>query len=270
MNSPSISLRECAEALGVHYMTVYRYVRLGMLPASKVGGEWRVDPDDLAAFRAGPSTTGRGEAPWSDRLKARLIVGDEAGAWGVVEAALASGVEPRQVYLDVLGPAMRTIGEEWVEGTMTIADEHRASAVAARVIGRLGSRFRARGRPKGRILLGAPPGERHALPVAMVADLLRGAGFEVTDLGVDIPVESFVEAASAENGLTAVAVSVTTPDVLGAAAALISALRVATAAPVVVGGGAIRDEDHARSLGADAWAGDAQAAIDFVTGLVAA
>ena len=43
----SISLREVAELLGVHYMTAYRYVRTGMLPAEKDGAEWRVRLTDL-------------------------------------------------------------------------------------------------------------------------------------------------------------------------------------------------------------------------------
>ena len=42
-----LSLHEAADLLGVHYMTIYRRVRLGILPARKVGGTWLVDPADL-------------------------------------------------------------------------------------------------------------------------------------------------------------------------------------------------------------------------------
>ena len=42
-----IGLRDAAARLGVHYMTAYRYVRLGVLPATKVGGEWQVRLTDL-------------------------------------------------------------------------------------------------------------------------------------------------------------------------------------------------------------------------------
>jgi len=264
MNEAGLTLRECAERLGVHYMTVYRYVRLGMLPAHKEGAEWKVDPADLAAFRQAPRT-GRGDAPWAERLHARMVAGDENGAWGVIEAALASGLEPKQIYLDVLGPALRKVGEDWADGTGSIPEEHRASAVASRLVGRLGRAFRTKGRSRGRVLLGTPPGERHSIPVEMVADLMRGVGLEVIDLGVDLPIESFVEAAVAESPLDAIAISVTTPDLAEEAAALIAAVHAATDTPIVIGGGGIRDEAHARSLGADAWARDAQAAIDFVT-----
>ena len=44
-----LTLQQAADKLGVHYMTVYRYVRTGKLPATRVGGGWQVDPDDLAS-----------------------------------------------------------------------------------------------------------------------------------------------------------------------------------------------------------------------------
>jgi hypothetical protein len=60
-------------------MTVYRYVRLGMLPATKIGASWHIDPPDLARFRDGGHATPRarrGKADWKRRLEARMLVGD--------------------------------------------------------------------------------------------------------------------------------------------------------------------------------------------------
>ena len=45
--APHLSLHQAADLLGVHYMTVYRRVRLGILPARKVDGTWLIDPADL-------------------------------------------------------------------------------------------------------------------------------------------------------------------------------------------------------------------------------
>ena len=53
--SATLGLQDGAERLGVHYMTAYRYVRLGLLPAEKIGGTWTVTEGDLVAFRAGES-----------------------------------------------------------------------------------------------------------------------------------------------------------------------------------------------------------------------
>ncbi|MCB2224726.1 MAG: cobalamin-dependent protein [Actinobacteria bacterium] len=256
-----LTLRACAQRLGVHYMTVYRYVRTGILPAVKEGSEWRVAAADLESFRSGPAAPlAPGDGKWSQRLKARMMAGDERGSWQVAEAAMASGLLPEKVYLDVLAPALHSIGDGWADGSVTVAEEHRASVVADRLIGRLGSRFATRGRPRGRIVLGTPPGEHHRLPGAMVADILRAGGYEVLDLGVDVPVDSFVEAV-AQAAPVAVGISVGCTDLLPAVAEVTAALRHATAAPILVGGPAVSDAAHAASLGADAYAADGAEAV---------
>jgi excisionase family DNA binding protein len=265
VSDADLTLHEAAELLGVHYMTAYRYVRLGVLPAVKVGGSWQVAAADLRTFKDGVQAVAEGEpttrrrAPWASRLESRLVAGDGRGAWGVVEAALAAGAELDEIYLDVISPAMRSIGERWESGELDIAVEHRASGIALRLIGRLGPRFARRGRTKGTVLLGAPQGERHSLPVAMLADLLRGDGWEVSDIGADLPVESFVRAALDAHDLVAVGVSVTSEDNLPAAAEVLSAVRAAVSQVyVAVGGAAVTDAAHALALGAQGWASSAQ------------
>lgn len=258
-----LNLHEVAERLGVHYMTVYRYVRTGRLPAERDGAQWAVEVADVEAFRAPPvgrPAGGRTTSP--GELAARLVAGDEAGAWAIVEAAMASGVEPGRVHLELLGPAMRTVGDGWQAGTLSVADEHRATAVAQRLIGRLGPRFARRGRKRGTVVVGAPPGEEHGLPSAMAADLLRGAGYEVLDLGADAPAASFAETAAGANRLVAIVAGATTP---GRDASLRAVLRAVRGAgievPVLVGGAAIDGEEHARRLGADGWSGPDGAAL---------
>ena len=53
-----LTLEAAAARLGVHYMTAYRYVRLGQLQAVKVGGTWRVRKSDVDAFRGAPRSGG--------------------------------------------------------------------------------------------------------------------------------------------------------------------------------------------------------------------
>ena len=89
----TITLSQAAERLGVHYMTAYRYVRTGRLPASKDGSEWRVAVADVETMLSGRSRRrrrrwtpsggpGHGRRRRRDyhvRLETRLLVGDEAG-----------------------------------------------------------------------------------------------------------------------------------------------------------------------------------------------
>lgn len=275
MAEGDLTLQDAADQLGVHYMTAYRYVRLGLLPATKVGGSWRVRPGDLESFRSGESdvavleSRGGRRAPWAQRLEQRLLAGDARGSWGVVEAALAAGSELDEVYLDILAPAMASIGRRWAEGELDIADEHVATGIATRIVGRLGPRFVRRGRSRGTVVLGAPSGERHALPVSFVADLVRLAGWEVSDLGADTPAASFARTAVAADDVVAVGVSVTTAACLAAAAEVLAAVRAADpSVTLLVGGSAIADADHARSLGADHWATDARSMVTLLEGLV--
>ena len=258
-----LTLHEAAELLGVHYMTVYRYVRLGVLPATKAGGTWSVAATDLTAFQnhvpaAGEPGNAKRRAPWASRLEARLVAGDTRGAWGVVEAALAAGAELDEIYLEVITPAMRSIGSRWAAGELDISVEHRATGIAQRLIGRLGPRFSRRGRTRGSVVLGTPAGERHSLPVSMLGDLLRGEGWEVSDLGADMPVESFVHAVVDTPDLAAVGVSISSIEGLASAPELLAALReVLPDVPLVVGGVAVRDRDHALQVGATEYAGSA-------------
>jgi excisionase family DNA binding protein len=271
-------MQEAADRLGVHYMTAYRYVRLGQLAAEKSGGTWRITVDALeelrsraSASRSGPPGRGRRRAPWAERLEHRLVAGDSRGSWGVVEAALTAGAELDDVYLDIVAPALTAIGRRWETGELDVAVEHRASVIAGRILGRLAPRFARRGRSRGTVLLGAPAGERHALPIALLADLVRGAGWEVSDLGSDVPAPSFARAASAVEDLRAVGVSMSTPETVPSGLEAIAALRsVVDGVPILLGGLAVVDEAHARSLGADGWAPDGRALVALLEALAPA
>jgi excisionase family DNA binding protein len=269
-----ITLQEAADRLDVHYMTAYRYVRTGRLPAEREGVQWMVDPADLKQLRKGRparAAAQKGRAADPEKLALRMVAGDEAGSWALIEAGLTSGMDPLDVHLQLLVPALRAVGDGWERGRWTVADEHRASVVAQRLIGRLGPRFARRGRKRGTVVVGAPAGEQHGLPTAIVSDLLRGAGFEVADLGANTPADSFVGTAQHANRLLAVIIGVTTPDRPAAVRSTIRALRSAGIdAPILLGGAAIGDEAESRRLGADAWTGpDARAAVDAVEELLA-
>jgi MerR family transcriptional regulator, light-induced transcriptional regulator len=258
-----LGLQEAADRLGVHYMTAYRYVRTGRLPATRIGAQWWIDPNDLRAARGGPTVAGRSRpatrkvsrATAVRRLEDRLVAGDEPGAWTILESRLGSGSEPDDVLLEGLAEAMRSVGEGWKAGDYTVDDEHRASGVAARVVARLGARFTTRGPKRGSVILGTPPHELHGLPTAMAANVLRGHGFEVVDLGADVPPEAFGSAVSKTPHALAVGVGVTTGNHDRSVRAIVRAVHaVSPGLPVLVGGAGISGEEHAARLGA-AWSG---------------
>jgi methanogenic corrinoid protein MtbC1 len=236
------------------------------LPATKDGTEWRLDPADVDRARSdrafgtdrSKNAPTKPRAAARDRFERRLLAGDEAGAWLVVESALSSGAVPADVHLELLVPSLVSIGKRWSAHELTVADEHRASAIAQRLIGRLGPRFNRPGKKRGGVVLGSVSGDPHALPTAILGDLVRGAGFEVFDLGANTPAEDFAVAMRKVPRLFAVGIGCACDQARAAVAPTIAAVRAeAPDIAVLLGGPAIRNEGFVRKVGADVWARDA-------------
>lgn len=272
MSKSDVSLHDVAEMLDVHYMTVYRYVRQGQLPATKIGRSWYVKPSDLELFRDAKahssevSEVGKKIAPWAERLEAQLIQGDQRGAAEIMEAVLRSGHDLYFLYLQVLSPAMSAIGARWAAGNLEIFVEHRASNIAMRLIGQFGPRFARRGVSKGTVVLGSPADEMHTLSTSMVADLIRFEGWNVSDVGANMPAEAFAEAIRQGEDVVAVCIGVTMPGSLPAAQATIGAIRkvVPRDLPILVGGAGVPSDEVARKLGADRRSGSVHELIEVL------
>ncbi len=266
-----LSLQEVADELGVHYMTAYRYVRIGVLPARKEGRSWRIGAADLEAFTAPESAgpPGRRDAPWADRLVSRLIAGDEAGAWVLLEAALAAGADPAEVVVEVITPAMREIGDRWESSDIGVDEEHMASGICTRLLARLGGRFARRGVSRGVVVMGTTESDLHGLPLAIAAELLRLEGFEVLNLGALLPADDFARSVARTERLVAVGIGATIQDPQ-ALARTIKAVKEVSPAPVFAGGAGVPSKDDALEAGATAWAPDAQGLLALVEAAAAA
>jgi excisionase family DNA binding protein len=271
----TLTLQQVAERLGVHYMTAYRYVRTGQLIATRRAGRWTVDQGDLAAFESDRSTPpprgrrraaddgaadlgGAGRRRYRVRLVERLLAGDEAGAWRVVESALVTRMRPDRVHLDLLAPCLREIGDRWAAGSLSVGDEHVASAVAVRLAARLAPLCARRGRTRGTLVIGGSAGELHGLPLTLVTNVLRSRGWEVVELGPNTPAADVIEAVGRTDRLRAVGVSVGSDAAKESAARTLAAVRDRyPGVPLLAGGPGVPDATVARRLGGDGWAADA-------------
>ncbi|MGE5131741.1 MAG: B12-binding domain-containing protein [Gemmatimonadota bacterium] len=189
-----MDLREAAEALGVHYQTAYAWVREGALPARKVGRGYEVSDTGVQALAARRRQGHEPPRPiqvrdWAAQaqaLYAAIIGGEETRARHHMQR-LASGVFLIDLCEQVIAPALRRVGDEWAAGRVSIAQEHRASAICERL---LAARIRQpAGRPRGIAVVATPPGERHGLPALMAAACLREDRWLVHHLASDLPVE---------------------------------------------------------------------------------
>ncbi|PTH85167.1 cobalamin-binding protein [Streptomyces sp. A244] len=198
-------------------------------------------------------------APWADRLWTAVRAGDEYAAVDVVTDALATGLDPESVLLDVIGAVQHKVGVEWAANRMSVADEHAATAINDRVIAVLPARRPAAGR--GRITVACVDQEWHALPARLVSETLRLRGWQVDYLGAQVPTAHLIGHIH-RTGPDAVCLSSSLPTRLPLAHSAITAVQ-AAGTPVMAGGLAFgADGRYARLLGADAWAPDARAAGD--------
>lgn len=267
-----VSLREAAARLGVHYMTAYRHVRTGRLPARLEDGQWRVRAADLdhALHPTSGSSRRRGIDGARGRLLDRLLAGDEPGAWSLLEEAIVGGLDPVGAHLELLVPAMTAVGDGWARGAVTIDQEHRAAAVAGRLVGRLGPRFHRPGRNRGGVVLAGAPGDHHTLPVAIAADVVRAARFAVVDLGAAVPPADLARAAANTDQLRAVGICASISGIEEAIAESVAAVHdVLPAVPVYVGGAGVGPTIPSR-VGADGYAADAPGLVVLLEGVAQA
>ncbi|WP_227982401.1 cobalamin B12-binding domain-containing protein [Nocardia spumae] len=189
---------------------------------------------------------------------------DERAAIGIVLAAVDSGLEPEAVLLDVVAAVQRRVGAEWAANTLSVADEHTATAINDRAVTAL-ALHAAGSHPAsaGRVTVACVDGEWHALPARLVAEVLRLRGWHVDFLGAQVPTRHLI-AHLHNTGPDAVLLSSSLPTRLPSAHGTITACQ-AAGVPVLVGGAAFGPQGRwADLLGADAWAPDAATAAELL------
>lgn len=105
----------------------------------------------------------------------------------------AAGLSISQLYLGVVQATQYEIGKLWVDGKVTVAEEHLATGISQLAIAHLYSMM-PRKSPSGyRVLITCVPGETHDMGPRILADFFEMSGFDVRYLGADVPVEQIVD-----------------------------------------------------------------------------
>ncbi len=194
----ALDLDDVAAEVGVHYQTVYRWVRAGKLPADMVDGRYRVRRHELDAFLEARATPTRHTAPGAarlaraaDKMHTALVAGDENTARDLAQAIVTERTPVAELIQAVLVPPLIQIGQEWHDGNLSIWVEHRASAIAERILGEVAPR--PRGRKRGTVMVASVSGDRHSLPTTMAAVTLRDNNWLVHHLGADMPPDELIK-----------------------------------------------------------------------------
>jgi 5-methyltetrahydrofolate--homocysteine methyltransferase len=123
-------------------------------------------------------------------------------------------------------------------------------------------------KPLGKLAIGTVQGDLHDIGKNLVAMMLKGAGFEVIDLGVDVKPEKFVEQVK-ESGVQLVGMSALLTTTMPGMEKTIKVLKDTGLSVKVMIGGAPVTQEYADKIGANGYAPDAASAVDIAKTLVA-
>ena len=140
-----------------------------------------------------------------------LLDGDESEVRKIARRLVDEGTTIVDLVEQVISPPLRSIGQAWHDGNLTIWVEHRASAIVERALGDLLPN--PRGRRRGTVMVAAVSGDLHSLPTTMATAALREANWHVHHLGADMPGDELVGFCAAHDEIDVVVISLTNPDV---------------------------------------------------------
>lgn len=205
-----------------------------------------------------------------EKVKQAIIDGDEDAAQAYAGEALAEGIDPLAVVKEAIVPGIERTGELWKENIYFMPDvvlSTEAFKAAMTVVAPELAALKTDSR--GRYLMGVVAGDMHDLGKNIVAAMLTGAGFEVIDLGVDVPTSTFIEKAQELK-----------PDILGIGCYMTTTMlevrevmnglaeNALRSEIKVMVGGVPTTQSFADEVGADAWGKDALDAVEKARALM--
>lgn len=205
-----------------------------------------------------------------EQLRQAVIDGDVFLAKEATQTGLTDGMDAVQLVNDALVPAMDKVAELWNEGEYFLSDVILCANAFSESMDMITPVLSASGSmSNGKIMIGVVEGDMHDLGKNIVVAMLRANGFEVTDLGVDVPQAVFIEKVREEK-----------PDILGIGAYMSTTMvqlkeiidtlesdGLRDGLKIVVGGVCVTDK-AAKDAGADGWGRDALYTVDLAKKLL--
>ena len=206
-------------------------------------------------------------------FEAAVLRGDRDAVRALVSGALAAGAEPARVLHEGLLPAMDVVGRRFAAKTIFLGDvllAARAMHDGLALLRPLLVQGRDPAAPRRVVVLGTVKGDLHDIGKKLVAIMLEAGGFEVVDLGTNVTPGKFAEAIG-QHRPVAVGLSALLTTTMRQMRQTIQALRdagVMDGVKTMIGGAPVTQE-FADTIGADAYAPDAAAAVATLNKLLA-
>jgi len=193
-----------------------------------------------------------------------LAKGDRNGVVKLTKEALDKGLGVKRILEDGLIKSMNAIGEKFKANEIFIPEVLIAAKAMHAGIAILEPHFIASGiRPAGRVVIGTVKGDLHDIGKNIVSMMLKGACFEVIDLGIDVPPGKFLEIVQT-NSPDIIALSSLLTTSMGSMRDTIKVLKesgLRDKVKIIIGGAPVT-QGFADSIGADSYAKDAATAVD--------
>ncbi len=194
---------------------------------------------------------------------------DKGGIGVLVQGELEAGTDIQSLLNEGIIAALDEVGERFSRGDLFIPEMLQAAQTAQQGLDILKPRLaETSSRSAGTVVIGTVKGDLHDIGKSLVKMMLKGAGFQVVDLGVDVPAERFEEAVE-ENRADILALSALLTTTMPAMGETVARFRENGSPVKVMVGGAPVTEDFAERIGADGYAGDASQAVSVARKLMA-
>lgn len=186
----------------------------------------------------------------------------------IVNAELARGVNPVELLTDSMIPAMRDLGDRFARNEVYVPEMLIAARAMQTGLNILEPLIAKQGhKPLGRLCIGTVKGDLHDIGKNLVAMMLKGAGFEVQDLGVDCDVEKFAKAV--DMGAQAVLLSALLTTTMPYMREVVNRFKDKPHVKIIIGGAPVTQQ-YADEIGAHGYAdnaGDAVKVVERVLGI---
>jgi len=205
-----------------------------------------------------------------DRIKEALMKGDRNGVAAKTKEAFDQGISIKDIIDCALVAGMDVIGAKFKANQIFIPEVLISARAMHAGMAVLEPHFVKHGiKPIGKVVIGTVKGDLHDIGKNIVSMMLRGACFDIEDLGIDVSPQKFIDSVS-KGGVDVLAMSSLLTTSMNAMRDTISALATAGLrgkVKIIVGGAPVTQE-FADSIGADCYARDAATAVDKAKSLL--
>jgi 5-methyltetrahydrofolate--homocysteine methyltransferase len=202
-----------------------------------------------------------------DQISESLQKGEDTTVGELTQQAIDSGLSAAQILNEGLLAGMDVVGKKFGANEIFLPEVLLAARAMNAGMDLIKPLLIADDVPSlGKVVIGTVKGDLHDIGKNLVGIMLKGAGFEVVDLGADVAAESFVDAAEAE-GASVLGLSALLTTTMTGMKDVVELVKSRGLDVKVIVGGAPVSEDFARDIGADAYGYDAANAVGLVKDL---